>query len=61
LNSLTTACGFVSFITMLIGTCLKPFGPIDPNWTPRLSYLPSAVRTTTHCRFYREQHWSRTS
>jgi hypothetical protein len=43
---------------------LKPIGSIAPNWTSRLKdphrrYLLSAVQVhaTTHCRFFREQHF----
>jgi hypothetical protein len=36
---------------------LKPIGTIPPNWTPRWSYMLSAVQihTTTHYMFYIEQ------
>ena len=39
-------------------TDLKPIGQIAPNWGPSWSFLLSVVHTTTHCRFYREQHWT---
>jgi hypothetical protein len=44
---------------------LKPIGPIASNWVPRVrgpapSYqlLAVQVHTTTHNRFYIEQHWA---
>ena len=39
---------------------LKPIPSIVPNWASRWSYIFSAIQvhTTTHCRFYREQHWA---
>ena len=39
---------------------LIPIPPIAPNWASRWSYILSAIQvhTTTHCRFYREQHWA---
>jgi len=40
----------------------SPIGPIAPILTPRWSYLLSAVQVhiTTHCMFYRAQHWPKT-
>jgi hypothetical protein len=39
---------------------LTPNGQLSPNWAPHWSYLLSVVQvhTTTHCMFYREQHWA---
>ena len=41
------------------GASLKPIGPIAPNWAPAME-LSTLGCASTHCRFYREQHFGPT-
>ena len=42
------------------GPALSQLDQLFQIWAPCWSYLLSAIQeqTTTHCRFYREQHWT---